>query len=367
MAGIEYIGMTYNFIFGTYDCTVKITGDPPCLDYIRCDMDCHTPVLLVYDETISFLAERIRGNDKYAAMCPFPHGVYEKNWSSVEKILLAAQKYGMGRDSLFCGIGGGRITDLTAFAASIYMRGVRLVFVSTTLLGMTDAAIGGKNGFDLGGIKNLAGTFYPARFVYMPVNALQTLSQREIASGMAELVKTAVIEGTENALAAFDTIRGAFFDGSLVHENVSMLAELIGNAVLLKGRFNESHIHDTGGEFAYFSFGHTFAHALESSCAPGEVTHGEAVAWGMARACDLGMALGITSEDRVHTIKRVIETFGYETAVPHPLVSDKKCFINALLNDKKKRNGRLIFIVPVENGVRSVAINADDPVLQQFI
>ncbi|MDR2785434.1 MAG: 3-dehydroquinate synthase, partial [Treponema sp.] len=129
-------------------------------------------ILLVCDNNTAFLAGRIAGG---VPVCVLPHGESEKNWGSVEKILGAARAAGLGRDSLFVGIGGGVISDLTAFAASIYMRGARLCLISTTLLGMVDAALGGKTGFDLFGIKNLAGTFYPARLVYLPVESLATL------------------------------------------------------------------------------------------------------------------------------------------------------------------------------------------------
>jgi 3-dehydroquinate synthase len=287
-------------------------------------------------------------------------GETAKNWASVERILAAASNAGLGRDGLFLGIGGGVVTDLTSFAASIYMRGAPLCLVSTTLLGMVDAAVGGKTGFDLFGIKNLAGTFYPAARVYLPLGALKTLPPAQWKSGVGELLKTAVLDSDPAALdrakALLPFMRG-IFEGNrgFTDDAYPALAELIGRSILLKGRIVEADPRESSGGRALLNLGHTFGHALEAAAGLGSLSHGEAVAWGLVRACELGLALGITPESRAQEIRDLVAAYGYETAAPHPLMKDVAAFMRALSGDKKKKAGRLAFVVPGAAGAELVS------------
>jgi 3-dehydroquinate synthase len=282
-------------------------------------------------------------------LCVLESGEERKNWNSVEAILAAAKEGGLGRDGIFIGIGGGVITDLTGFAASIYMRGVSLCFLSTTLLGMIDAAMGGKTGFDLFGIKNMAGTFYPASHVYTPLEALKTLPPKEWKSGMAELIKTAVL-ASNDTLDIVQKLDGSFPQGEV-------LADLVERAALVKCRIVEADPKETGTSRALLNLGHSFGHALESSAGLGSVSHGEAVAWGMVRACELGVAIGVTPKDRARKITDIIASFGYEIRSPHPFMKNSSDFMKALGGDKKKKGGKLVFVVPAAE--QAVLISAD--------
>jgi 3-dehydroquinate synthase len=304
------------------------------------------------------------------SLCVLSPGEEQKNWASAEQILRSAREAGLGRDGLFIAVGGGVVSDLTAFAASVYMRGTRLCIVSTTLLGMVDAALGGKTGFDLFGIKNLAGTFYPAGRVYLPLDSLRTLPPAEWKSGMAELLKTAVLDGDEFlTLAASlnqDLSPGSFsisfpeaFTRRLLEGGAEKLRDCLSRAIAYKGRIVESDPRETGTRRALLNLGHTFAHALESAAGLGRVSHGEAVAWGIIRACELGIALGITPPARAETIGRLFSSYGYEIAAPHPLMGDIERFLKALEGDKKKKGGGLVFIVPAAEG--ALRTKADDP------
>jgi 3-dehydroquinate synthase len=299
-------------------------------------------------------------------------GETAKNWASVEQILAAAYRAGLGRDGLFAGVGGGVVTDLAYFAASIYMRGVQLCLVATTLLGMVDAAIGGKTGFDLLGIKNLAGTFYPAALVCLPLEVLKTLPPEQWKSGMGELLKTAVLEGSPQALAQAWTLapfmRGIFAGSrSFADDAYPILEELVGQAVLVKGRIVEADPRESSGVRALLNLGHTFGHALEAAAGLGVLTHGEAVAWGMVRACELGLALGITPENRAREIRDLVAAYGYETASPHPLMKDTAFFMEALSGDKKKKDGVLVFVVPDVAGAKLVSAASMPPGLLEKI
>ncbi|MFP3043031.1 3-dehydroquinate synthase [Treponema primitia] len=319
-------------------------------------------ILLVCDTNTEYIAKKIRGSQNLP-LCVLECGEAGKCWTSIERIITAAKSAGLGRDGLFVGIGGGVITDMTSFAASVYMRGARLCLISTTLLGMVDAAVGGKTGFDLLGIKNLAGTFFPASHIYMPMDALKTLPSGEWKSGMAELIKTAVLDSAicnevsrAETQVSLDKLK-ALGPVSIANGIPSALGELIERAVLVKGRIVEADPKEQGTERALLNLGHTFGHALEAAAGLGKLSHGEAVAWGMVRSCELGLALGITPENRAREITEIIAAYDYETAAPHPAMKDAAFFMQALAGDKKKKAGKLTFVVP--DAQRAVLVSAD--------
>jgi 3-dehydroquinate synthase len=315
--------------------------------------------LLVCDVNTERFACAVAG-DTGAALCVLAAGEAAKNWASIEAILRSAHSAGLGRDGLLIGVGGGVISDLTAFAASVYMRGVAMALVSTTLLGMVDAAVGGKTGFDLFDIKNLVGTFYPASHVYMPVSSLASLSAREWKSGMAELIKTAILDAEDKNSEFLGLL--ASLHPAHATEAGDTLVECIARSVRIKGRIVEADPKETGTERITLNLGHTFAHALESSAGLGQLSHGEAVAWGIARACDLGQALGITPPSRVAAIVALLRSFDYELAAPYPL-GDATLFMNALSSDKKKKAGKLSFVVPSAVGTELISGERVEPTL----
>ncbi|GHT92493.1 3-dehydroquinate synthase [Spirochaetia bacterium] len=352
--------MKKSFTFGGTVSEVHIEDELPALDTLSPG----AASLLVCDENTRSLAcgMAARSRDgRDAPLCTLAAGEEHKTWGSVEQILLAAREAGLGRDGLFIAVGGGVVSDLTAFAASVYMRGARLCIVSTTLLGMVDAAVGGKTGFDLFGAKNFAGTFFPAAHVYLCVESLKTLPQREWKSGMAELIKTAVLEQDHVFFRLLESLNGNFPQGDT-------LIDCIARAVTLKGRIVEADPEETGTERVLLNLGHTFAHALESRAGLGRLSHGEAVAWGMARSCDLGLALGLTPQGRAEAITALLRAYGYETVAPHPLMGDAETFLKALGGDKKKRGGNLCFIIPAAQGGRQIAqISLNEPLLKKII
>ena len=285
-----------------------------------------------------------------------PDGESAKTWDSVEKILRAGKEAGLGRDGLFIGTGGGVIGDLTAFASSIYMRGAKLGLVSTTLLGMVDASLGGKTGIDLAGIKNLAGTFYPADLVFAPLDVLDSLPEREWKSGMAELIKTAVLDSD----VFMDLVNKLIDTGKTKGRNTpayrECLKECVSLAVSYKGRIVEADPRETGNERPLLNLGHTFAHALEGAAGLGVLSHGEAVAWGMVRSCELGAALGVTPPGRAKEITGIIKRYGYETGAPHPLVNSAEKLIDIMKADKKNIAGKNRFIVPGAKSAQIVSV-----------
>jgi 3-dehydroquinate synthase len=140
-----------------------------------------------------------------------------------------------------------------------------------------------------------------------------------------------------------------------IETNPKLIADVIAKSVEIKCRIVESDPHEKGSERMLLNLGHTFGHALESSLGLGAITHGEAVAWGLARSCELSFALGIINQTLKDQIAELLQSFGYETRSPHPEMKDAERFMNALMNDKKKKSGKLNFIVPNENGAQIAA------------
>ena len=346
------------FKLGEYSTKVFFSRGIPCLEKISDDLGLRSEEfkpLLVADENTREIAAKISGKADIP-LCLLKSGEENKNWKAVQEILYTAVNAGLGRDGIFLGIGGGVIGDLCGFASSIYMRGCRLVLVSTTLLGMVDASVGGKTGFDLFGIKNLAGSFYPAQSVYIPVDCLKTLPPKELKSGMAELLKTAVLVGDDflELLAEIDA--GVFSDPDAFLE-WELLNKSIERAVLYKGAIVTEDLRESGKRML-LNLGHTFGHALEAATGLGKLSHGEAVAWGIIRSCELGLALGITPRERAEKIKKVTASFGYDFSCPHPL-ADTGLILKAMLSDKKKKNGKITFIVPDEKSARPYSCQSE--------
>ena len=344
------------FTFNEYKTDIEISREIPGINSIFLKFGSggggSFKTLIIADENTAYIAEKICGGENYP--CVFlKSGEENKNWQAVETILAAASKAGLGRDGVFIAVGGGVIGDLAGFAASIYMRGCRFALVSTTLLGMVDASVGGKTGFDLFGVKNLAGSFYPARSVHIPLDALSTLPQAEIKSGMAELIKTAVLCGG-GFLEQLEPLAENF--NEILEDGV--LQKCVEKAVLYKGGIVSEDLRESGKRML-LNLGHTFGHALESSVGLGKITHGEAVAWGIVRACELGTALNITPRERARKIKSVIMSFGYECACPYP-AAGKEAMLNAMKSDKKKKSGGLTFIVPDEQSARIVILKTEE-------
>jgi 3-dehydroquinate synthase len=356
----SFLGSNLQFKFGTYQTTAHIMPSLPGIDQIEKDFGVDggknqgLNSLLICDTNTSRFTGKILGS-RDIPVCVLKPGESQKDWQSVETILKFATDAQIGRDGIFIGVGGGVITDLSAFAASIYMRGCAIALVSTTLLGMVDASVGGKTGFDLFGIKNLAGSFYPAGHVYIPMESLASLPPAEWKSGMAELIKTAILEGDE-FLALVEGMNGGFTDKAI--------APCIERAVRFKGRIVEEDPFEKGSRRMLLNLGHTFGHALEAAAGLGRVSHGEAVAWGIARSCELGLALGVCPPHRAERIMSLLGAFDYETAAPHPVAAGTE-IIQALGSDKKKRRGKLIFIVPDEKSARP--ITADSPEIMNTV
>jgi len=304
-----------------------------------------------------------RNTEKLAKIAPLAtvvldSGEHNKNWRSVERILESAVKLELGRDSWVFGLGGGVVCDMAAFAASVYMRGCRLALVPTTLLAMVDASIGGKTGIDFAGFKNLVGSFYPADRVHIAVEALGTLAESDFRSGLAEVIKHALL-GAGDLLSLLEERPDLFSarDPAAVEMSISRSLDIKGDIVTRD--FTEN------GVRSYLNFGHTFGHALESAGGFGVFSHGEAVAWGMDRALAAGVLSGITDSGYALRVRRLLDRYGYHTgAVPGGV--DVEAVLAAMKQDKKKRQDRLRFVLQRNLG-ETIVTSLEESVVREVL
>lgn len=286
--------------------------------------------LFVFDENTRPLFPEVPG-----ATLVLPPGEEEKHFGSVQKILSAAVKANLGRDALFYGVGGGVIGDMTAFSASIYMRGCAVKLVPTTLLSMVDASLGGKTGVDFAGYKNMAGTFYPAEEVIVCPEVLRTLPEREYLSGLAEVIKHALLSRSE-WLERLEKERDAVLSRDPV-----LLPELIRASLAVKAEVVEEDFREQGVR-AHLNLGHTFGHALESVSGFSAWSHGEGVAWGILRALKAGVLMGITDSAYAEGVEHLLASYGFRLSAPEHSPAD---LMAAMGQDKKKKGGKVRFIL----------------------
>lgn len=275
----------------------------------------------------------------YPALCSdYPtitigRGEEQKTLSTVEEIHRALIELGADRKSFLLAIGGGIVTDVAGFAASTYMRGIDFGFLSTTLLAQVDASVGGKNGVNVGGYKNMAGTFTQPQFVICDPVMLTTLPDREFRAGLAEVVKTAVIGDSD----LFAHLEQRTFEE--LRADTRLLGEVVRAAVAVKAAIVERDERETG-ERKLLNLGHTLAHAIEKCSS--EMNHGEAVAAGLVLVADVAVRLGyLTMIDR-NRIVSLLERLGFVLVPP---VSMEQ-LLDEVGKDKKSEGDRLHLVLP---------------------
>ena len=235
------------------------------------------------------------------------------------------------RSVLIVGIGGGVVTDLTGFVATTFLRGIEFGFVATTLMAQIDAAIGGKNGVNLGNYKNSVGTFSQPRFVVLDHRLLSTLPKRHIVSGLAEMVKAGAIADLE----LFEFFENHY--DSLIQLDSESIAFAVQRSAQVKAGFVEADEKDTGLR-QLLNFGHTFGHAIEKS---GNYTHGEAVSVGMVLAAWLSCERGLLDKIQVDRLVAILHKIGLpvSTKISAEVVEE------TLGKDKKRAGDKIRFVL----------------------
>jgi len=254
-----------------------------------------------------------------------------KNLTTVQQIYERLVALEAGRTAFIVGIGGGVVCDIAGFVASTYLRGVRFGFAATTLLAQVDASVGGKNGVNFGGYKNMVGGFRQPEFVLCDPTLLTTLPEKERLSGFGEIVKHAVIGDR----ASFEFLETGY--EKALKLDPAAIEQLVSASVVLKAAIVNRDATEQG-ERRILNFGHTFGHAIEMITG---LTHGEAVGLGMAAACRLSRTKGMLTREAAERVIRLIGNFN----LPVRIRLDRKALLNALRRDKKREGGNIHFVL----------------------
>lgn len=308
-----------------------------------------------------------------------PDGERAKTVPTLTRLYEACAASGAGRDAAIVALGGGTVGDVAGFLAATYMRGVRLVQIPTTLLAVVDSSIGGKTAINLRAAKNLVGAFWQPAAVVADTCALGTLPLRELASGLAEVVKAAVI-GDPDLFEILERVAGTSdYDGgpgtasrlpgsdggparssrlqalrAAAERDPGLWPDIIRRAVMVKASIVAADERDAGARML-LNLGHTLGHAVERAGGFKRWTHGEAVAIGLAAACRASARLGYLREDTAERVIRLLASLGLPTSVPRrENRSFQESVLAAMALDKKANGGKLRVVLPLAIGRCSV-------------
>lgn len=260
-----------------------------------------------------------------------PAGENNKHQATADAVIAQMIDLEADRHSFVVGIGGGVVTDLAGYVASVYMRGIRFAFLPTTILAMVDACIGGKNGVDVGVYKNLVGTINQPEFLLYDFSFLHTLPEEEWRSGFAEIIKHACIRDASmfsylESKSLSDFVHDTDLTGKLVEENVDIKHSIV------SGDEKET------GARKLLNFGHTIGHAIENTEG---LLHGYAISIGMVAACKISEQTVAFQSEETSRLIRLLQQYG----LPTKAQPDKEKTWNILLRDKKKSGTDMDFVV----------------------
>jgi len=273
---------------------------------------------------------------------PWTASETRKSTVELEKISRRLVRLGADRHSLMIGVGGGISTDMAGLVAAMYMRGIAWAAIPTTLLGMADAAIGGKTAVNLPEGKNLLGAFHLPKFVLADVALLRTLPAREWGCGLGEVVKSAMI-ASPALLRNLEQCPRVSLRRSGKHS-----LSLARAAARVKCRIVEQDPLE-GGVRKLLNLGHTFGHALETAAGPRRLAHGEAVALGLHCAMHMAVAEGLASTTYAQRVFQILDRCGLPNAYPGKLPSVAE-LSRLIARDKKKTGATVDVILPVRAG-----------------
>ncbi|SHN39187.1 3-dehydroquinate synthase [Rhizobacter sp. OV335] len=289
-------------------------------------------------------------------MVELPDGEIHKDWSSLERIFGALLRAGADRKTVLYALGGGVVGDVTGFAAACYMRGVPFVQVPTTLLAQVDSSVGGKTAVNHPLGKNMIGAFYQPLRVIADLDTLDTLPDREISAGLAEVIKYGPI--------ADDAFLGWIEDNldALLARDKKVLAYAVKRSCEIKAWVVGQDERESGLR-AILNFGHTFGHAIEAGLGFGTWLHGEGVGCGMVMAADLSHRLGLIDAAYAQRITRLIERAGLPIRGPQ-LGADR--YLELMRGDKKSEAGEIRFVV-IEAPGRAALRPAPDDIVREVL
>lgn len=327
---------------------------------------CPDRIFVVCDRAVAHLVPRL-GLD--AAVLELEASEEKKSLRTVEEICRALLDGGADRKSFVLALGGGIISDMAGFAASIYMRGIRFAYVPTTLLAMTDAAIGGKTGVNFLSYKNILGSFTEPCFTWMAAASLEGLPRREVLSGAAEMLKSFIIDNVDGSYStALEFFRTASLPEKCDAATAARLLPLARAAAGVKAGIVSRDFRESG-ERKLLNLGHSFAHAIEHLAQTGAaadtnnagadgnvgISHGEAVSMGIVLAARLSCALGYAPKGFDSSLEADFAAAGLRVKCPYA----PRQLVQAMSRDKKAEAGTLSFVLM--RGISDVFVEKLEP------
>jgi len=318
-------------------------------------------VMIVTDTNVDALFSQICMKEiEKAGSFPFKHvfpaGEENKNLKTVNEIYKSCLKNKFERDDVILALGGGVAGDMAGFVAATYMRGIKLIQVPTSVLAQCDSSIGGKVGVDFEGLKNVIGAFYQPKLIYINIATLKTLSKREYFSGFGEIVKHAVIrdaslfEYLENNVEAIKA-RDMKLLSTVIEKNCKIKSEVV--------TIDERE----AGLREILNLGHTIGHAVESEV-DFSMPHGECVSIGIAGITNVAVRMGMLSVSDFNRIISLLQKFELPV-IYKGLDSDD---IYSLMNlDKKVKNGKISYILPVRIGEVRITSDIDENIIKEAL
>jgi 3-dehydroquinate synthase len=329
------------------------------------DLPKASSVMVVSNTTVAPLYARLLQttlSNRYPAvhLVELPDGEHHKNWQTLNLIFDALLERACDRKTLVIALGGGVVGDMAGFAAACFMRGVPFVQIPTTLLSQVDSSVGGKTGINHPLGKNMVGAFYQPLRVVCDIETLNSLPQREISAGLAEIIKYGPIADMEFFAWIEHNME------ALLQRDPSALAHAIRRSCEIKA-YVVGQDEREGGLRAILNFGHTFGHAIEAGMGYGAWLHGEAVGCGMVMAAQLSHHLGLIDSAFVDRLRRLVVRAGLKVVGPVLDAKDNAGrYLELMRHDKKAEAGEIRFVV-INGSAQASMKTAPDALVRKVV
>ena len=291
-----------------------------------------------------------------------PEGEPAKEWSQLHQLLTFLADHRASRNTPIIALGGGSVGDLAGLAAALFKRGCPIIHIPTTLLAQADSAIGGKTAIDAFGEKNLIGAFHQPALVIADPSLLDTLDERQLSAGYAEVIKYGLID--DPAFFAWCETNGR----GVLAGHPDLRHHAIVTSIRAKARIVAGDVEDRTGKRALLNLGHSFGHAIEAEAGLGQVLHGEAVALGMVLAFRLSSETGLCPQSDFDRVLRHLNACGLPCRLADVGLSGRGgALVDWMTRDKKNRTGRISLVLARGIGRAFLEPNIDAQRLTEFL
>jgi 3-dehydroquinate synthase len=319
-----------------------------------------TPIIVTEPHVMTLHGARVYATLGASDPIIIPEREWAKDWAVLHRLLGEFTARNASRDTPIISFGGGSVGDVTGLAASLFKRGCPVIHLPTTLLAQADSAVGGKTAIDAFGQKNLIGTFHQPSLVIADPAFLDTLDQRQLRSGYAEVLKYGLIDNP--AFYAWCLAHGA----ALLAGDPAAREYAITTAVTAKARLIAGDVEDRGGQRALLNLGHSFAHAIESEAGLGRLLHGEAVAIGLVLAMRFSATLGLCPSQDADQLATHLGAVGLPTNLADVGINGP-ALLKWIAHDKKNDGAALTLILSRGIGQAFIARDIDPARLAAFL